>query len=56
MVDIGAADGALLAQILARAPSATGVAFDRPHVIADAAPAIKGRGLGDRLRRVGRLL
>jgi hypothetical protein len=50
IVDIGAADGALLAQILAGAPSATGVAFDLPHVIADAAPAMKGHGLGDRLR------
>ena len=50
IVDIGAADGALLAQILAGAPSATGVAFDLPHVIADAGPAIKGHGLDDRLR------
>ena len=50
IVDIGAADGALLAQILARAPSTNGVAFDLPHVIADAGAAIKGHGLGDRLR------
>jgi hypothetical protein len=50
IVDIGAADGALLAQILAGAPSATGVAFDLPHVIADAASAMQGHGLGDRLR------
>jgi hypothetical protein len=50
IVDIGAADGALLAQILGGTPSTTGVAFDLPHVIADAGPAIKGHGLGDRLR------
>ena len=50
IVDVGGADGALLAQILAAAPSTNGVAFDLPHVIADAAPAIKGHGLGDRLR------
>lgn len=49
IVDIGGADGALLAQILAGAPATTGVTFDLPHVIADAAPAIKGHGLGDRL-------
>ena len=49
IVDIGGADGALLAQILAGTPSTTGVAFDLPHVIADAEAAIKGHGLGDRL-------
>jgi O-methyltransferase domain/Dimerisation domain len=49
IVDVGAADGALLAQILAATPTVTGVAFDLPHVIADAAPALKGHGLGDRL-------
>ncbi len=50
IVDVGAADGALLAQILAAAPETTGVAFDLPHVMAEAAPVIKGYGLGDRLR------
>jgi hypothetical protein len=50
IVDIGAADGALLAQILATAPSATGVAFDLPHVITEASAALKGHGLGERLR------
>jgi DNA-binding Lrp family transcriptional regulator len=49
IVDIGGADGALLALILAGTPSTTGVAFDLPHVIADASAAIKGHGLGDRL-------
>ena len=49
IVDIGGADGALLAQILAGAPSTTGVTFDLPHVIAEADAAIKGHGLGDRL-------
>jgi hypothetical protein len=49
IVDIGGADGTLLAQILGGTPSTTGVAFDLPHVIADAAAAIKGHGLGDRL-------
>jgi SAM-dependent methyltransferase len=49
IVDIGGADGALLAQILAGAPSTTGVTFDLPHVIAEAAAAMKAHGLGDRL-------
>jgi hypothetical protein len=49
IVDIGGADGALLAQILAGTPSVTGVTFDLPHVIAEAEAAIKGHGLGDRL-------
>ena len=57
IVDIGGADGALLAQILTGTPSTTGVTFDLPHVIAEAGAAIKGHGLGDRLRRrVGQLL
>jgi hypothetical protein len=50
IIDIGGADGALLAQILAGAPSTTGVTFDLPHVIAEADANIKGHGLGDRLR------
>jgi len=50
IVDIGGADGALLAQILTGTPSTTGVSFDLPHVIAEARGAIKGHGLGDRLR------
>jgi hypothetical protein len=49
IVDIGGADGALLAQILAGAPSTTGVVFDLPHVIAEATTLIKEHGLGDRL-------
>jgi SAM-dependent methyltransferase len=50
IVDIGGADGALLAQILAGSTSCSGVTFDLPHVIAEAAAAIKGHGLGERLR------
>jgi hypothetical protein len=50
IIDIGGADGAVLAQILAGTPSTTGVTFDLPHVIAGADAAIKAHGLGDRLR------
>ncbi len=53
MIDVGGADGALLAKVLETAPNATGIVFDLPHVIADAEPALKGYGRGDRIAAVG---
>lgn len=53
IVDVGAADGALPASILAGAPDTTGVAFDLPHVVDEAAATLKGYGLGDRLTAEG---
>ncbi len=53
IVDVGGADGALLARVLASAPAATGIVFDLPHVVAEAAPTLKGHGLGDRLTSEG---
>jgi len=53
MVDVGGADGALLAKVLASAPHATGIVFDLPHVVAEAAPTLKSYGLGDRLTSAG---
>jgi O-methyltransferase domain/Dimerisation domain len=53
IVDVGAADGALLAKVLANAPDATGIAFDLPHVVAAAAATLKSYGLGNRLRVEG---
>ncbi len=53
IVDVGAADGALLAKVLEAAPDATGIAFDLPHVVAEAAATLKGYGLGDRLTAEG---
>ena len=50
IVDVGGADGAVLAHILAVSPSATGTAFDLPHVVAEAEPRLADYGLGDRLR------
>jgi O-methyltransferase domain len=41
--------GRLLAHILRGAPAATGVVFDLPHVVAEAAGRLPGYGLGDRL-------
>ena len=53
IVDVGGADGALLARVLESAPGATGVVFDLPHVLAEAAPTMKGFGLGDRMTSEG---
>jgi DNA-binding Lrp family transcriptional regulator len=39
LVDLGGADGALLAQVLGRLPDATGVVYDLPHVV-EAVPAV----------------
>jgi hypothetical protein len=50
IVDVGGADGAVLAHILTAAPAATGIVLDLPHVVAEAAPRLTGYGLGDRLR------
>jgi hypothetical protein len=53
IVDVGGADGALLARVLESAPGATGVVFDLPHVVAEAAPTLKSFGLGDRMTSDG---
>ncbi|HWF16763.1 MAG TPA: methyltransferase [Acidimicrobiales bacterium] len=53
MVDVGGADGALLARVLEVAPDTTGIVFDLPHVIAEAAPTLKSYGLGDRMTAQG---
>jgi O-methyltransferase domain/Dimerisation domain len=49
IVDVGGADGAVLAHILRAAPAASGVVFDLPHVVAEAGQRLPGYGLGDRL-------
>ncbi len=49
IVDVGGADGALLAMALESAPETTGIVFDLPHVIAQAAPTLKSYGLDDRM-------
>lgn len=49
IVDLGAADGALLAFVLANNPNVTGVAFDLPRVVAAAEATVVGYGLGERL-------
>jgi O-methyltransferase domain/Dimerisation domain len=53
IVDVGGSQGVLLAGLLAAAPQATGVLFDRPEVIAEARPVITARGLAERVELVG---
>jgi O-methyltransferase domain/Dimerisation domain len=53
IVDIGGSQGVLLAGLLAAAPQATGVLFDRPEVIAEARSVIAARGLAERVELVG---
>ena len=53
IVDVGGADGTILATILAAHPQMRGVLFDLPHVIASAPPILAERGVGDRADCVG---
>ena len=53
IVDVGGADGALLARVVAGTPDTVGIVFDRPHVVDEAAATVKGFGLGDRLTTQG---
>jgi O-methyltransferase domain/Dimerisation domain len=49
IVDLGGADGAVLAAILPTHPHMRGVLFDLPHVIDHAPKALAERGIGDRV-------
>jgi hypothetical protein len=53
MVDVGGADGALLARVLESTPNVNGIVFDLPHVVGEAAPTFKSYGFGDRLTAQG---
>jgi SAM-dependent methyltransferase len=52
VADIGGAHGVLLAAVLRANPTARGILFDLPHVIATAAEAIKAQGLSERCELV----
>jgi hypothetical protein len=52
VVDVGGADGAVLAQLLHRDETLEGIVLDLPHVVRDAEAAMKAFGLGARLRAV----
>src|SRR5436305_3905509 len=49
IVDVGGSEGVLLRGILARAPNARGVLFDRADVIEGARGAVAGSGMADRI-------
>ena len=50
IVDVGGASGNLLATILARHPKPKGILFDLPHVVRDAPPLLKAKGVADRVK------
>jgi len=53
IVDVGGGEGALLTAIMAGHPSAHGILFDQPHVVANAHQRIAAAGLTDRCEVVG---
>jgi hypothetical protein len=48
IADIGGGDGGLLAALLSACPTITGLLFDRPHVVANAADVFREAGVSDR--------
>jgi hypothetical protein len=50
LVDVGGANGHLLATVLARNPSMRGILFDLPHVVRDAPALFAAHGVGDRVK------
>jgi O-methyltransferase/methyltransferase family protein len=50
LMDVGGANGHLLAKVLARNPSMRGILFDLPHVVRDAPPLLAAHGVGDRVK------
>jgi O-methyltransferase domain/Dimerisation domain len=53
IVDVGGADGTVLAAILTAHPDMRGVLFDLPHVITDASRTLASYGVDDRAECVG---
>jgi hypothetical protein len=53
IVDVGGAQGALIAAILARHPHVQGMLFDQPHVVAGAAGVLNAAGVAGRCEVVG---
>lgn len=49
IADVGGGSGNLLSHILSRYPGPRGLVFDQPHVVADAAALLAGRGMSDRI-------
>ena len=53
LIDVGGGNGAVLATILAKNPTAHGVLFDQPHVVSGAGPILAAAGVADRCQVVG---
>ncbi|MFJ4091495.1 methyltransferase [Kitasatospora sp. NPDC089913] len=53
VVDVGGADGTVLAGLAERYPAVRGVVFDLPHVVRGAEAVVRARGVGDRISVVG---
>jgi hypothetical protein len=53
IVDVGGGNGAFLAAILARYPTAHGILFDQPHVVSGAEAILAAAGVADRCEVVG---
>ncbi|MGW2396279.1 methyltransferase [Kitasatospora sp. NPDC001664] len=53
VVDVGGADGAVLAALARRYPRLRGTVFDLPHVVAAAPPLLRAAGVDDRITAVG---
>jgi SAM-dependent methyltransferase len=53
VADIGGADGAMLAQLLADEPDRKGIVFDLPGVVADVPQLLAAQGLSARIQAVG---
>lgn len=53
IVDVGGGNGLLLERLLELKPGLRGIAFDQPHVVAEAEEHLRTAGLGDRAETVG---
>ena len=53
VADVGGSTGNMIATILSRHPAMQGVLFDLPHVVAEAPPLLKQRGVAERVRIEG---
>ena len=53
VADVGGSTGNMIATILSKYPEPSGILFDLPHVVAEAPPFLKQRGVADRVRIEG---
>ncbi|MGF1426732.1 methyltransferase [Kitasatospora sp. LaBMicrA B282] len=53
VVDVGGADGTVLAALARRHPQVRGIVFDLPHVVAAAPPLLRAQGVADRVEAQG---